>query len=109
MAKLVNTVFGKLPVYWRLATFRCALYAGIVGWGVFKAGVNGFDSVSAMTPLQFWELMGDVAQAMFGVWLAFIDNTISKVQDGDKSGDTQFLARQIPPAITPGGNQEKDK
>lgn len=93
MSQVVQTIFGKLPVYWRLATIRCCLYAAIVGWGVFKSGLGGFKSLAEMSSLQFWELVGDTGMAMAAVWLAFIDNTISKAQEVGATGNTQFLVK----------------
>ena len=103
MPAIVQTAFNHLPVYWKLATFKCAIYASIVGWGVFKAGVNGFDDLSVMTHLQKIELAGDVVMAMAAVWMAFIDQTISKVQESQnvKSIDlhTDKHTEFVPPAV----------
>jgi hypothetical protein len=97
MTQVITTVFGKIPNYWILATFRCCIYALIVGWSTFKAGVNGFDNIQAMSSMQFWELMGDVLMSMAAIWMAFIDQTIAKTQDLSnlKIGDTQMFSRPI--------------
>lgn len=97
MPQFVQTFFGKLPAYWKLSTIRCAIYALIVGWGVFKAGTNGFDSLANMTKLQVLDLAGDSVIAMLTVWIAFLDNTIQKVQ----SDDTTFFQKPISPATPP--------
>lgn len=102
MPQIVQTIFGKLPAYWRLATVRCCLYAAIVGWGVFKSGLGGFNSLAEMSSLQFGELVGDTLMSMGAVWLAFIDNTIAKVQDGH---DTQYFAK--PPTAEKGDIMKK--
>ena len=101
MSQIVQGIFTKLPAYWKLATIKCAIYASIVGWGVFKAGVNGFEKLSDMTRLQGIELAGDVLMAMAAVWMAFIDQTISKVQDGQnlKVTDTVTSSREISAVI----------
>jgi hypothetical protein len=68
--------------YWRLSIIRCVLYGGVVSWGVFKAGTNGFDGLDQMTPLQKVDLTGDMAAAFGGVLLAFLDNSISRITNG---------------------------
>ena len=71
----------KLPPYWKLATIRCSLYALIVGWQTFQSGVDGYDSLSGMSNLQLVKLYCGVLAAMLGVWLAFLDQTMSKYRD----------------------------
>jgi hypothetical protein len=68
-----------------------------VGWTTWKAGTNGFDNLHSMGSLQFQGLVGDVIIQMMLVWLAFIDQTINKVQElsGIKTGDTQMFSRPI--------------
>lgn len=68
---------GKLPSYWKLATIRCSIYAVIVGVSAFDAGVEGYDTFSAMTPMQLIKLALHIAVAMLGVWVAFLDQTMS--------------------------------
>lgn len=65
--------------YWRLSIIRCVMYGGVVSWGVFKAGTNGFDGLDQMTPLQKIDLSGDICAAFGGVLLAFLDNSISRL------------------------------
>ena len=65
--------------YWRMAVIRCLIYGSIVAWGVFKAGVEGFDSLSDLSHLQLLKLKGDMCVAFGGVLLAFLDNTLSKL------------------------------
>lgn len=64
---------------WKLSILRCFIYGGIVAWGVFKAGTNGFDGLNDMTPLQKIDLAGDMATAFGGVLLAFLDNSIASL------------------------------
>lgn len=68
----------KLPSYWKLATIRCSIYAIVVGANAFMAGVEGYESLSAMTPLQLGKLGLNILIAMLGVWLAFLDQSLSK-------------------------------
>lgn len=68
--------------YWRLSIIRCVLYGGVVSWGVFKAGTNGFDGIDQMTPLQKIDLSGDMCAAFGGVLLAFLDNSITRLTNG---------------------------
>ena len=67
----------QLPTYWRLATIRCSIYAIVVGWGAFQTGVEGYNAFSEMTQMQFYKFVGNIAIAMLGVWLAFLDQTMS--------------------------------
>lgn len=80
MSKRIKDAFDALPSYWALATLRCSMYALIVAWGMWKAGTNGFSSLSEMTSMQFWQLLGDVLMSIVGVWLAFVDQTLTKVE-----------------------------
>jgi hypothetical protein len=66
-------------VTWKLSIVRCLIYGGVVSWGVFKAGTNGFDGLNDMTPLQKIDLAGDMAAAFGGVLLAFLDTSIQKL------------------------------
>ena len=68
----------KLPPYWKLATIRCSLYAALVGWTAFLVGTEGYDSLSDMTVMQSIKLFGGIAAAMGGVWLAFLDQSLSR-------------------------------
>jgi hypothetical protein len=70
-----------LPSYWKVATIRCGIYAIVVGWNSFQAGVEGFDTLTQMTQLQLYKLAGNITVAMLGVWLAFLDQTMTKLKD----------------------------
>jgi len=74
----------KLPSYWKLATIRCSIYAIVVGANAFMAGVEGYDALSAMTPLQKGKLSLNILIAMLGVWIAFLDNSMHKPNDPQK-------------------------
>jgi hypothetical protein len=69
---------AKLPSYWKLSTIRCSIYAIIVGVSSFDAGVEGFDNFGQMTRMQILKLCLHIMVAMLGVWVAFLDQTISK-------------------------------
>jgi hypothetical protein len=71
----------SLPSYWKLATIRCSIYAIVVGANAFMAGVEGYDALSVMTPLQKGKLCLNILIAMLGVWIAFIDNSMNKKPD----------------------------
>ena len=81
---MIQSFFNRLPLLWKLATLRCALYAALVGWGAFLVGVEGYDSFDAMSAMQKIKLVGGVLAAMGGTWLAFLDNTTSELK---KKGD----------------------
>lgn len=110
MKPFTQTIFDKLPLYWKLSTIRCGLYALIVAGNTFQAGVEGYDSMASMTPLQKGKLAWNIIAAMFGVWLAFIDTTISKVQGGDHISSTdvhtEFRQPTLGPTTPPGGAVE---
>lgn len=89
MKELMKLIVGKLPTYWKLATLRCSIYALLVGWGSFQAGVEGFASFDDMTRMQLLKLAGNIATSMAGVWLAFLDQTLSRLQ------------KQTPPTAEP--------
>jgi hypothetical protein len=69
---------AKLPTYWKLATIRCSIYAIIVGASSFDAGVEGYDVFGQMTNMQLIKLVEHVCVAMLGVWVAFLDQSLSK-------------------------------
>lgn len=82
----VKTATASL-IYWKVSLVRCVIYSGIVMWGMFKAGTQGYDSLSDMSSMQLLYLFGDMLFSGFcGVLLAFIDNTLSG------------LGRRLPPA-----------
>lgn len=71
--------------YWRLAILRCLIYGCIVAWGVFKAGVEGFERWSDINEMSRWKLFGDMGVAFGGVLLAFLDNTLQRlINDKEK-------------------------
>ena len=69
---------SKLPSYWKLATIRCAIYALIVGASSFDAGVEGYNSFGEMNSMQLLKLAEHIIVAMAGVWVAFLDQTLTK-------------------------------
>ena len=86
--------------YWKLAIIRCLIYGTMVGWGVFKAGVEGFEALNDMTVLQMAKLAGDMGMGFLGVMLAFLDNTIQRLAGGQSSpGNTDFFRKPTPTPI----------
>ena len=83
MPLFVTKMYESLPPYWQLATLRCFVYATMVGWNSFQAGVEGYAKFSEMTPMQHWKLLGSISVAMLGVLLAFLDQTMSKAKPDD--------------------------
>lgn len=81
--------------FWRLSIIRCAIYGGIVSWGVFKAGTNGFDGLDQMTPLQKIDLGGDMLAAFGGVLLAFLDNSITRITNGGSNSNQTDTMKKI--------------
>jgi hypothetical protein len=71
---------SRLPVYWKLATVRCGIYAIIIGYNSFLAGVEGYDSLSQMSSLQIYKLCGNIGVSVLGVWLAFLDQTLTQIR-----------------------------
>ena len=68
---------SKFPSYWKLATVRCCIYATIVGWSSFDAGVEGYERISDISSLNLLKLFGHIMVAMMGVWVAFLDQTMA--------------------------------
>ncbi len=66
-------------VAWKLSILRCCLYGGIVAWGVWKSGTEGFDHFSDMTGMQKIDMFGDMAVGFGGVILAFLDTSIQNL------------------------------
>lgn len=83
----ISGLFGALSPYWKLAVLRCSVYALIVGWSTFRAGVEGYDNFGQMTGMQIAKLIGDILFGMLGVWLAFIDQTQAKLKPDDRAHD----------------------
>lgn len=91
----MNSTWMKNIWYWRVAIIRCALYGFYVAWGMWKAGTNGFKTIGEMTPLQFWDLLGDmVFVGMGGVFLAFLDTTLSALKNGNGNGNGKEQPKQ---------------
>lgn len=85
---------------WKLSIIRCCLYGGLVSWGVFKAGTNGFDGLNQMTPLQKIDLAGDMTAAFGGVLLAFLDNSIAKLSSQQNTDSTMKQPNDMKKALT---------
>lgn len=75
----------KYPGKWKLACVRCGIYALMVGWGAFQVGVQGYETLEQMSVLQRVFLAGGVVSAMLGVWLAFLDQTLTAPSSDAKS------------------------
>lgn len=99
----MRAMFEKLPTYWKLATLRWALYSIMVGWGSFLAGVEGYTAMSEMTSLQKIKLSGGIVAAVIGSTLAFLDNTLTKVQPRNNDDSTISLTATatVQPKIPP--------
>ncbi len=73
-----------IPLYWKLATVRCLLLCFITGSAAFLAGIDGYDSFVDFTQFQFYKLWLGVLGAMAGTWLAFLDQTMSRLSPTEK-------------------------
>lgn len=69
---------AKLPSKWHLILIRVGIYSAMVGWGAFETGVEGYDTLTQLSMMQVIKLIGNIGMAMSGVWLAFLDQTLSK-------------------------------
>lgn len=57
------------------------MYASTVAWGIFKSGINGFNSWHDLSPLRQKELIGDVVFYGFVITiLAFVDSFIATLK-----------------------------
>ena len=75
----------KTLMFWKLSIIRCMIFGGIVAWGMFHSGVEGFDSLSDMTPLQLTKLFGNMFFTGFcGVLVAFLDQSLQQLSDKPK-------------------------
>ena len=79
MTQFLQRTAASLPRYWKLATIRCSIYTLTVGWAYFAGGMEGFDSFAEMTDFQIIKLIGGTIVAMLLVWIAFLDQTMSKL------------------------------
>ena len=80
--------FDSLPLFWRLATVRLLIYLYVVGHNAWMASIEGFDSLSDMTPLQIEKMHANVLLAIATTIIAFLDNGMSIVkQHGTLSAD----------------------
>lgn len=69
---------ARLPDNWHLMLIRVSIYSAMVGWGAFETGVEGYDTLNQLSFMQILKLCGNIGMSMSGVWLAFLDQTISK-------------------------------
>jgi len=94
--EFIRRATGKLPVYWKLATIRCSIYALTVGWAAFLVGVDGYDSLSEMTQMQLIKLFGGIIAAMLAVWLAFLDQSLTKFNNNSTQPVNQTQNQTTP-------------
>lgn len=91
--------FSRLPVYWKLSTIRCSIYAFISGASAFNAGVEGYTHLSDMTGLQKLKLAISIAVVLGGVWVAFLDQTLSKIKPPEDQA--KVVARPVAEVQSP--------
>lgn len=84
MKNAISSALGSV-VFWKLSIVRCLIYGGIVAWGVFKAGTQGYNHLSDMSRLQQIWLFGDMSVAFGGVVLAFLDTSLQKLSNGNET------------------------
>jgi hypothetical protein len=77
--EFIQKTVSQLPSYWKLATIRCSIYALVVGSNAFMAGVEGYTSLSDISGMAKVKLLLNVIVAMAGVWLAFLDTSLQKI------------------------------
>ncbi|MGO9705593.1 MAG: hypothetical protein ACLPYZ_10265 [Limisphaerales bacterium] len=95
-----KTIFDHLPVYWKLSTARCFVYAFVVAIASFNAGVEGYDSFSQMTSMQVLKLFLNITAVVATTWVAFLDQTIQKL-DGTKPTISPDFPADKPTTKTP--------
>lgn len=105
MSSEIRMAIGTLPTYWKLATIRCSIYALIVGASAFDAGVEGYGSFTDMSPMQLWKLALNIIVAMAGVWVAFLDQSMSKV--GGQTVTDSVTLTHTEPKISPASDPAK--
>ncbi len=69
-----------LPLFWKVATFRLVLYCYVVGNNAWMASVEGYQSLSELTPLELSKLHHRVAVAVVTTIIAFLDNGLQTIQ-----------------------------
>jgi hypothetical protein len=69
----------KLPLYWKLATVRCSVLCFLTGSAAFVAGIDGYNCFADFNQFQQIKLWLSVLGAMTGTWLAFLDQTMSRL------------------------------
>ena len=70
----------SLPLFWKLATFRLGLYLIVVGHGAWLAGIEGYNSIEDMTPLQVSKLHWNIVVSLVTTIIAFLDSGIQTIQ-----------------------------
>lgn len=92
MSYFFTKAFEKLPVYWKLSTVRLLVYMFMVGWAGFNTGTEGYDTFSDMTRMAVIKLFGNVIfGSMFGVLLAFLDQSLTKITGTSQVNETSTL------------------
>jgi hypothetical protein len=92
MSDKLKSIFEGLPVYWKLSTARCCVYAFVVAVVSFNSGVEGYDSFGQMTSMQIIKLFFNISAAVAATWVAFLDQSIQKI-DGTKVTDTMTVSQ----------------
>lgn len=91
MKNVASSAWSSL-VYWKVSIIRCLIYATMVTWAVFKAGTQGYDHWSDLSSMQKVWLCGDMWVAFAGVVVAFLDNSLQRLQPA-ASGSTAVVAK----------------
>jgi len=99
----LKNFFESLPLYWRIATVRLTIYLYVVAHNAWMASVEGFDDVSAMTPLQIQKMHANIVLAIATTIIAFLDNSMTTIQkNGSLSADDiKGILAEMPPSNLP--------
>ena len=98
----LRNFFDSLPVFWKLATIRLTIYLYVIYINEWMASVEGFDSLSDMTPLQITKMHHRCWVAVATTVIAFLDSGMTAIQKngGLTADDIKILLAEMTPAST---------
>lgn len=95
MSESVRAMFDKLPIYWKMATFRGLLWAVAQMITTFVAGVQGYERWSEIGQMAKVILVVTVIGAGINSIMTFLDQTMTKLKPKDLPDEPATITTTI--------------
>ena len=98
----MRNFFDSLPVFWKLATIRLTIYLYVIYINEWMASVEGFQSLSDMTPLEVEKMHHRCWVAVATTVIAFLDSGMTAIQKNGSltADDMKTILAEMSPAST---------